>query len=86
MQLTDKMCYSKLLAMQETPGWADAVDKVEYTRPLVEYEGVAGYVETTVTITVRSLPKLTEIMGSWYNLPDTERNRYRRKAMGIECR
>lgn len=85
MQLTDKMCYSKLLWMQQQPNWYRAVHKVTYKAPQVEYEGMAGYVETEVTIDVREISELVSIMNSWYSLTVGERSFFYNLARGIKC-
>jgi hypothetical protein len=81
MILEDKMCYSKLLWMQEQPGWSRAISRVSYTTPLVPYEGVAGYIETTVEIEVSDLTALVKIMEAWWSLSNDERGNYRDKAI-----
>lgn len=84
MQLTDKICFSKLLFMQQHPYWAASINKCSYTRPQVEYEGVAGYIETTITLDIKCLEAFMMVERDWWKLDHDERMKYRRIALGVK--
>lgn len=50
MIIKDKMCYARLIQLMQHPGFAKSVDKVTFTKPNIEHQGMAGYIETEVTI------------------------------------
>ena len=85
MILKDKICYSKLLWMQQQPDGYQAVHKVTYTSPNVEHEGMLGYVETEVTIDVKELSKLVSIMDRWHTLTVADRSYFYNLVRGITC-
>lgn len=43
--------------MMLSKDFVDGISKVEFTRPKMEYEGLAGYMETDVTVDIRDLAK-----------------------------
>lgn len=58
MIIKDKMCYARLVQLMQHPGFAKSVDKVTFTKPNIEHQGMAGYIETDVTIELRSSAEL----------------------------
>lgn len=58
MIIKDKMCYARLIQLMQHPGFAKSVDKVTFTKPNIEHQGMAGYIETEVTIELRSNAEL----------------------------
>lgn len=67
MKLIVTTCYSHLMYMQmRGEEFQKAVHSVSYTQPKFDYEGMAGYIETTVTFNITDLQIFTKLYMSWY--------------------
>lgn len=62
MKFEVKMCHSHLMAMLMKPAqFQRAVYDYRATTPDIEYEGIAGYIETIVTFNIRDLELFTSL-------------------------
>ena len=46
-----------------------AVDSVSYTSPRFDFEGMAGYIETTITFQIKDLEIFSKLYKEWYYSP-----------------
>ena len=76
VKLTLTTCYSHLLYfMSLGEAVQDCVYKIECSSPDFQHEGVAGYIETVVTIHIKDLSKFSILWDKWHDLPPEERTR-----------
>lgn len=76
MKITEKMCHSHLLWMLiNAEDFEQAIRSYSATTPAYQFEGVAGYVETTVTFDVNDLEKLTKLYSGYHKLSSETRCR-----------
>jgi hypothetical protein len=84
MKITETTCYSHLLYLQ-TRGerFKHAIDKLTIKQgPAFDFEGVAGYIETSIEIEIKDLQIFTDIWLEWYKLPSDKRNQLYSLAKG----
>lgn len=84
MKITDTTCYSHILWLQ-TRGerFKQAINKLSITYgPAFDYEGIAGYIETTVEIEVKDLKVFSDIWLEWYTLHSDTRAKLYSLAKG----
>lgn len=68
MKLIVTTCYSHLMYMQlRAEHYQKAVDSVSYTTPRFDFEGIAGYIETTITFQIKDLETFTKLYMGWYS-------------------
>ena len=73
MKLIVTTCYSHLLYMQmQGPLFQQAVSSVSFTSPRFDHEGLAGYIETTITFEVHDLAVFSKLYMSWYTYADRD--------------
>ena len=64
------MCYARLVQLMQVPSFAKSIYKVSYTKPDIVSQGMAGYIETEVTIELQGcadLLKLAQVLSSELN-------------------
>ena len=59
-----KMCYTQLIVLMQLPGYCNAVRETTFTKPQVEFEGLAGYIETKAVLDVIDLALLSKLLDS----------------------
>ena len=55
MIVETKMCYTQLIVLTQLKSYCDAVRKTTFTKPEVEFEGMAGFIEVKATFEVSDL-------------------------------
>lgn len=74
MKLSVTTCYSHLLYMQmQGPLFQQAVSSVIFTSPRFDHEGLAGYIETTITFEIHDLKVFTKLYTDWYTYADGDK-------------
>lgn len=81
MKLTARTCWSHVLHIMSCgPLLAECVSKFEFTTPRFDYEGMAGYIETDITVEIKDLVRFADLYDSWYRLSSDTRTRLYTKA------
>jgi hypothetical protein len=76
MIIKTKICYSKLLWLMANRKFMESVDKISFTRPEYNYEGIAGYIAVNVEFGVNNLSVFAlESESHWWKLTADERSR-----------
>lgn len=84
MKLTCTMCHSHLMSMLLQPEkFQRAVRKYTATGPDIQYEGIAGYMETGVEFDIASLKEFTELFEDSYTYPSNRTEWYNAIKNGI---
>lgn len=75
MKLTVNTCYSHILwIMCAGELFSKAVRDMSIVKgPYFEHEGMAGYIETEVTFTIKDLKVFADLWDSWYTLSQTKK-------------
>jgi len=77
MKIEVVMCHSHLLSMLLQPKRLEAaVVSYTATKPLVSFEGMAGYIETTVTFNVANLSEFTKLFEDSRSYPSNQTRWY----------
>lgn len=63
MIVETKMCYTQLIVLMQLKSYCDAVRETTFTKPMVDYEGVIGFIEVKATFEVSDL----ELFSKLYN-------------------
>lgn len=73
MRVEDTWDYCRLLYLMQLPKYYQAVARTEFTNPEVDYEGIAGYIETKVVFIIKDLSLFAELNKLCYadNVRDT---------------
>lgn len=84
MKLETTMCYSRLLFILDSGKCLEAaISKLEMSRPDLQHEGLAGYIETKVTFYISDLQAFTNIYNAWNMLSDSAKLKYYGRAKGL---
>lgn len=67
MKIEDIFDYCRLLYLMQLPKYYQAVAKTEFTSPEVDYEGIAGYIETKVVFYIKDLSLFAELNNQCYS-------------------
>lgn len=70
MKIEVKICYSHLIYCLSNQRFMDSINSVEFTRPLFEFEGMNGYIETNATFNVKNLKTFSTEFDRWYEASD----------------
>lgn len=83
MIIQHRTCYSHILyIMSKGEAFSSCVANIKITSPQHQHEGMAGYIETDVTIEIKGLTSFAELWDSWYNLDDKTRTFFYQVALG----
>ena len=69
--------------MAQGPRFSSCVSSIKISSPEHAHEGVAGYIQTDVTVEIKGLTSFAELWDSWYNLDDGQRTHWYRQASGL---
>lgn len=70
MKILEKMCYTHLSWLQRQEKFLKSINSVKFSKPLIDFEGIAGYIETDVEFEVIDIKLFAEIYYNYYGLDD----------------
>lgn len=83
MNLEFNTCYSRVLYfMSQGEDYSNSVYNITCSRPLLEYEGVAGYIEVDVAVSIKDLVTFSKTWESWFSISDIEKQKWYMLAKG----
>ena len=83
MKLIEKTCYSRVLYFQARLAKTEStcISHMAFTAPNFAHEGVAGYIETTVTFEITNLKEFASLWDSFYDSTPEDRTKWYWKVL-----
>lgn len=85
MKITNTMCYTHLAWLLRQGEFLRSVSNVSFSQPAVEFEGMAGYIETKVEFDVKDIVLFAKVYIDYYSVDNDYKMKIRAEIVNNTC-